>query len=301
MKKFLFALLLSIMCVFVTGCASVDFSRTISGNGSIRDEYLITVEKPSSNVTTSNTAKTIFDNFYADASAYCSNLKSDYNQAMNVYFKDDPAQRDYYMNGLQILCRTLDNSSSYVAQISRTYANEDILNMFYLFSTGSLFPSEEEPTPPEEEEDTGYVLEEEYFVIHYATYSKNWFQSFMEDESNREVFASYMEGTEYTMDNFTDSLNITQSYICPSTKMHTNADSVEYDETYGYTKYQWNLTDDVGKDFYLKFYYNIPNATNWYILSAIIAGSVAVMLIVIAVGNYVKKKRAPKDQSNESN
>ncbi len=279
MKKIFVAIFTIFCCLLFAGCASVDYSRVVYGDGSMKDVYTITVQNINA-----PSARKIYLQMTADLESYIANEKAYYIQTVREYF--DGEEETKYVNGYDFFIQQDKNGDEYTTTVTRAYLSLDVYDVYLQVMSGTLGGSEDEG----ESTGNGYVLEDGFFFKQYATYSVNWFYSLMQDETVRAAFENAMQDTEYNIANFSSYLDISQTYVCPTnSKLHANCDST--DEYLGYTLYEWDLTDkyDEGEGFQLKFYYNIPNATNWYILSMAIAVVVAFGLS-IAMFVYVLVK-----------
>lgn len=287
MKKIILAIIAIFSCLLFSGCASVDYARVVYGDGSMKDVYTITVN----NINAPN-AHNIYVRMKSDLSSYITQEKQYYISAVRDYFDGDEETK--YVNGFDFYISEDVNGDTYTTVVTRTFASLDVYDVYGMVMTGTL------GEPEEDSDDSGYILEDGFFFKEYATYSTNWFYSAMQDPTIRAEFEAAMDGTEYNFANFTAYLDVTQTYVCPTSKLHANCD--ETDTYLGYTLYQWDLTDKYDNDdgYLLKFYYNIPNATNWYILCACIAILVAVGLIIAIVVLRIVKKKRPKEILPES-
>ncbi len=264
--KNLFSLIIMVLCVCVLGgCASIDYSRTITSDGVITDRIVVEVsDEAMKRCTVSkrelyDTIKADFDTYYIEpirqfktefwASEYSFEIKQQVSLGINF---------DVREVGNQIICDV-------------TFANSQIFRYYYPFEA-----TDNDPT------NNRAQFVEGTFVGKYQRLSNNAFVV-MRNENLKSMISKYKAMFGHLFNE--GDLVLTQEYASPDLKQHSNAHDTEIAD--GLKMHHWKI-DGNDLDFQIEFYEVVPNTGNWYILG-LCCGLGTVVLIA-----YVLRRRKIK-------
>lgn len=279
--------------LFFTGCASINYTRVVYEDGSMKDVYEITFDRQVlletflENGYTIEQATTYMNTFcqktYEIVKEYENKVRMSYQYELSravLTGQITPEEYEVYVDQIQFLT-VMDSVGYEYVRYSRVFTTPEVVTLYQaLYDTG------------EDSEDDGYELEDGFFFYRYAIEVENFYQSLkvaLEQDPN--VFSITYDQIlqEFGMGLFTEAdLTVTQDYISSDSRLHSNADYTAQEN--GYYLQEWNIL--TSEPTVLKYYYYIANTTNWYWLCVVIGvGVVGLLGVYLGISHYMKKKK----------
>lgn len=299
MKKRILAILLCIFSVFaLAGCGSVNYSITISDDGSVT--MAVNLVLNTKDITDSG--KNFFDfqlNVQSVANQVVANSFASFEQEVNDIAVDGVVETyTGDMTVSQVIAYVESNVEpinqkakiEWVQKNNQTYCVISLkFKTIYAYRYfNGTFPS----TENKEEEGSETVLKDKFFFAEEWEISNAPFN----DISNNQI-AKYF--VQYFNDYFTvDDMEYSFSYSTPSTKLYSDATSVSTDASTGNTVHTWKFSvndlKENGKSKIATYTVKI-RAWVWYVLAIILSIAVGIVMLVIV------KSKGKKLKKNEEN
>ncbi len=298
-------MLLAIALVFVAmfslcGCASVQYLRTVNGNGSIVDKLVVSLDESKINKagTTLTQAKSYV---LEDFKNFREHIES-WKECFDVGEYPELALR--VQTGITVNQTETQNELSFSVEFS----DWQMFGLFYGIVTVDGQELEKAMT------DVGPFLSEmllnEYstgdmgiFLYKYSRVQDQGFIKNMQGVENDEyvdfdtLYANYRNLTNNHYD--LSDLEVSQVFTYPDTKLYSNAD--ESEEYKGLNLMYWNLSDK-DEDFKMEIYKVAPKVVPWYVVALVVSTGVVVFLL-FRMGKNAKNKvtvRVTKEEVERS-
>ena len=268
--------ILIIMVMFVTlltGCGSVDYQLVINGNGTITERLYLPVNEQF--FLSSGATSTQFINIRKEIMEFC---KTECDSQLLTYFQNvdednEVENKDAYKNGVGI--KYYYNSEYFV--IEYNFISSEIRNYFYNI--------DEEKNKDNTKQENGFLINKTIITTKtkFATTSGGeLLVKYYTDEfyniilKNAPLVYSKIPEAQYTY-----------SYVTPQKQLHSDAQSVEYQD--GFYIHTWNISgDDLDKT--INFYTISANTPVWYaLILSITFVSCGIMFLVYFIKNKKNK------------
>lgn len=279
-----------LICILLTGCAKVNFTRVVYEDGSIKDVYEIQFQQDEiKSALLAHSYTEVEAKYYTKRFATKTyEIVNEYNKKINASFsyklseamlagKITQQEALDYMDKINFET-VLDNVNYSFVRYSRIFSTADAFSFYNdLYNTG------------EDEEDDGYELEDGFFFYKYSICVDNFYTSIIaalkqEDNAFDITYDRLLE--EFGREIFSEAdLEVTQTYISSEKRLHSNADYTATEN--GYYLQEWNISTSTPTT--IKYYYYIANSTNWYLLCMGIAVAVVGVLAVVVLIRSKKK------------
>lgn len=278
MRKKLLALLLMFLCVFsVCGCASVNFSNIIFADGSIAQQFIVTLDKDK--LTMAGVSITTVQN------DICNYANSYYNQKLNEFTVSnvDPATKLLVISGHTFKAEPKDN---YV-NIYLKFANIDF---YYYFYNHAL---------PDDSEASGIITDHGFYQKDTSVSQTIYYD--LQNNSIAKAWLDYFKAKTPLFD--FDDCTYNYTYSTPYEKIYSDADVIEYTD-YGNYAHTWSfkskdLTGENATTGGTVTLYTIDiKSPLWYFVAI---GATAVLAVVLYIVSVVKDKKAVLKNSNTIN
>lgn len=277
-KKILLTIALIFVAMFsLCGCASVQYLRTINGNGSIVDKLVISLDESKINKAGS-TLTQVKSYINADFISFKEHIDS-----WKGYFDvgEYPELALRLETGITVHTTETQNELTFSVEFS----DWQMFGLFYGIVTVDGQEFEKAMT------DVGPFLSEmllnEYgtgdlgiFLYKYSRVEDQGFIKNLQNVENDEYvdFTTLYNNYRALTNNHYDlsDIEISQVFTYPDTKLYGNAD--ESEEYKGLNFMYWNLSDK-GEDFKMEIYKVAPRVVPWYVVALVVATGVVVFLL----------------------
>lgn len=317
LKKFVLVIFL-VLAVCLTGCADVRYRRIFDKSGSIIDEVVISIDKEAIEA---NDAETLYQEVKKDFTDYAGAVSQWIKDNFAGMYIEDASVETYIRQGITTsVIEKTESPTSYVFGFVTQFDTIEHFVYFYGLNNYEEFDVVETLGLHNFEGVTGFDIEDygpfisenvtnQYtkdetplFTTGYIWSSNNVYDNFkLMEKSDAITYLDYycsrvstLTDTAYTADDVKQYVNVTQVFETNDDRIFGNSDKVYADpELRGYTVYEWNLNDDMGKT--IEIQRNLPVSYAWIMLALILTFAFTIALFVIY---YTKKRQVNKLEGN---